>query len=317
MEIQTFSIVVGTRACNAHCKFCVSHMTGFKNTPSKNSIDMAGLAKACRLAEIGNCTTLLLTGKGEPTLYPDEISAYLQFAGSKFPLIELQTNAIHIGRLAQAFYAGKLNSISTKVDGVPFTESTLLQWKSLGLDTIAISTVGINQNDNKETYLWHRKEDYPCLSTTIAYLHRLGFSVRLCVMMRKGAVDSFDKVFDVIEFAKQAGVEQVTCRPIVSTDKSTEEEAVNKYVEENGLDPKVVNSIYNQIESDLRSTKLMSLMHGASVYDFDGQNICMSNCLTNEGKNSQEIRTLIYYSTGEIAYDWQYKGAILRGPSIR
>lgn len=313
MKIQAFSIVVGKRACNAHCKFCVSHMTGFDKIPTSNQIDLQGLQKACQLANIGDCTTVLLTGKGEPTLYPDEVTTYLRVVGSLFPLIELQTNAIHIGRLAQAFYSGQLKNPMEKIPGASLTENDLVSWKRLGLDTIAISTVGIREQDNKETYLWHRDEAYPDLTTTIKYLHRLGFSVRLCVMMRKGAVDSFDKVVDVVGFAKENSVAQVTCRPIVSTDKSTDEEEVNRYVEDNGLAPEVAQSICAQIDASKFSTKLMSLMHGATVYDFDGQNLCMSNCLTNEGDSANEIRTLIFYSTGEIAYDWQYKGAVLRG----
>lgn len=317
MRIQTFSIVVGTRACNAHCKFCVSHMTGFEKIPNKNIIDSQGLRKSIQLAQIGGCTTVLLTGKGEPTLYPNEVTAYLGYLQDKFPLIEMQTNAIHIGRLAQAFFDGKLESPITRIPGIPFTESDLTTWRARGLDTIAISTVGIKPEDNKETYLWHRDEGYPDLATTIKYLHRLGFGVRLCVMMRKGAVDSFEKVEEVVEFAKEHGVSQITCRPIVSTDKSTDEEEVNQYVEENGLEPILVGSIYDRIENDPRSTKLMGLMHGATVYDFDGQNLCMSNCLTNEGDSANEIRTLIYYSTGEISYDWQYKGAVLRAPVQR
>jgi hypothetical protein len=53
-------------------------------------------------------------------------------------------------------------------------------------------------------------------------------------------------------------------------------------------------------------------MHGAEVFDVDGQNVCMSDCLTNDASNG-DIRTLIFYSNGRITYDWQYEGAVLLG----
>ena len=42
--------------------------------------------------------------------------------------------------------------------------------------------------------------------------------------------------------------------------------------------------------------------HGAYVYDYNGQNICVSDCLTVE-PNSDEIRTLIYYADGKLMFD--------------
>ncbi len=56
----------------------------------------------------------------------------------------------------------------------------------------------------------------------------------------------------------------------------------------------------------------MSLMHGAKVYDVDGQNVCISDCLTVE-PDSDSIRTLIFYSDGRVTYDWQHDGAVLLG----
>ena len=54
----------------------------------------------------------------------------------------------------------------------------------------------------------------------------------------------------------------------------------------------------------------MKLMHGATVYDVAGQNVCLSNCLT-VGKTDEDIRQLIFFPDGKISYDWQHEGARL------
>ncbi|KKK85560.1 hypothetical protein LCGC14_2772060, partial [marine sediment metagenome] len=77
MKTHTFSIVVGTNACNANCPFCVSKMTG--PVPVSKHINWSRFTTACRI--VGQArdglVTVLLTGKGEPMLYPEQITNYL------------------------------------------------------------------------------------------------------------------------------------------------------------------------------------------------------------------------------------------------
>ena len=61
---------------------------------------------ACRLAERCGVTTAMLTGKGEPTLFPEQITKYLEVLGEfRFPLVELQTNGIRLAEQVDV-YAG-------------------------------------------------------------------------------------------------------------------------------------------------------------------------------------------------------------------
>ena len=296
MKIQTFSIVVGTRACNARCPFCVSRMTGFEELPKTRNINERNFAKAARLAELAGTTTVLMTGKGEPTLYPAQITHYLELLRTwRFPFIELQTNALEIGRLARD---GK-----SKIPDL--TEGTLRTWWNLGLNTIAISVVDVNAAPNKAVY----HEDYPELATTIAFLHGLGFSVRLCVMMQRPYVDSWARLGEVIAFCKKNGVEQLTVRTIRKPENTHDPDA-SAYVMEHGLTDAEIAAIHGWI--DRNGVRLMSLMHGAAVYDYGGQNVCLSDCLTLD-PTGDDIRTLIFYDDGRIAYDWQYDGAVLVG----
>jgi len=298
-SIQTFSIVVGTKACNAKCPFCVSAMTGFGILPDAGLINGMRFGKAARLAQLGGTTTVLLTGKGEPTLYPDEITEYLNLLLPwKFPLIEIQTNAVQIGHLA-----GGRRSKAGKI-----TREILELWLTLGLNTIAISTVGVNKEHNQSVYT----EDYPDLAKTVAYLHDIGFSIRLCVMMQRGCVDSPKALGEVIEWCKDNDVEQLTARPIrkpsvASGDGTSQFE----YIQINGLRDEEVAPIHGWVEDE--GTQLMTLMHGAHearIFDVYGQNLCITDCLTVEA-SSDAIRTLIFYSDGKVCYDWQYEGARL------
>lgn len=300
MKIQTFSIVIGTKACNAKCPFCVSRMTGFEPVIGKSrQINNANFDKACRLAQIGGTTTVLLTGKGEPTLYPKEITSYLGYLKQwNFPLIELQTNAIEIGNIMKDGVAG--------ASGIPGLDvNTLHEWRALGLNTIAISAVDYRRKQNQRIY----GDAYGDLATTIALLHRVGYTVRLCIMMQQGCIDGPARLDDLVDYCKDHDIEQLTVRPIRKPG-ATRDEGATSFVESNGLAEDQEIEIARHIEE--RGTRLLSLMHGAQVFDIDGQNICLSDCLTNEPANG-DIRTLIFYSDGRICYDWQYDGAIILG----
>lgn len=68
MKIQTFSIVVGNRACDARCPFCVSRLTGFATLPKTRKINRINFDKACRLAQFGedeDIRTLIFYSNGE------------------------------------------------------------------------------------------------------------------------------------------------------------------------------------------------------------------------------------------------------------
>lgn len=311
MRIQTLSVVIGTSACNARCPFCVSRMTGPEPTGTgkptgrarptgtgKSRVNWHNFAKACRLAASGGVSTVLLTGKGEPTLCPDEIQEYLQALESRgFPLIELQTNGISLGRLAGG----------GKPAGRGLDAAQLRRWHQLGLNTLAISAVSDAVEANRRCY----GPAYPELDRLADYLHDLGFTVRLCVMMQRGDVDSPTAVTRVVDFCRRHGIEQLTARSI-RRPATSQDPLAKAYVDAHSLWPAQESEIRHWAANE--GTKLMSLLHGATVYDVDGQNFCLSDCLTL-GDNENDIRSLIFYSDGRLAYDWQYPGAVILGGS--
>ncbi len=299
MQIQTFSVVVGGTACNAKCPFCVSKMTG--NDCDLGKQTSANLFKqinwhrfhiACKLAKQSQCTTAMLTGKGEPLLWPDMVDDYIQKLHQyDFPIIELQTNGLLF------------------VDKNPYDESwneTLVRWGLNGLSTVALSVVDVNPETNRQIYLPHKKS-YPSLAKRIELLHVSGLSVRLVVTMNQFGIHSPEDIERVVKFAKKHGVEQVTFTPVNSPGNSDDEEAaswVNKY--------RCTAEQLGEISKWLHyhGTPIMTLDHGATVFDLFGQNVCLSNCLQKEETKLSQMRNLIWLNN-HLYHRWDYPGSII------
>ena len=308
---QTMSIVVGSAVCNARCPFCVSKMTPPNGVAIKaDAINYRNWDQACQLAKDSGVTTILLTGKGEPTLFPDQVTEVLeQLRPYKFPIIELQTNAIPIATGA-------------------ITDGMLQMWHRLGLRMIAISNVGIDYELNNKIYTPRHK--YINLMDVIRRIHSFGFSVRMATVMIKGGVDSPAKIDELLSFAAALDVEQTTIRPVTRADVTVrqneathdqkyilslkilnEDQGANdaaEWVQNNAVTPKQIQDVHEYIAN--AGTLLRRLPHGAEVYDLYGHNICLTNCLTREPLQP-EIRQLIYFPDGHLRYDWEKSGAII------
>jgi len=291
MHIQTFSVLAGSEACNARCPFCVSRMTPSGGmTPRPVEPNWRNFEKACRLAERSGVTTVLITGKGEPTLFPKGITAFLErLEPHRFPFIELQTNGIAISE-------GRIS------------EPVLKRWYDLGLTTVMISVAGIDPDRNRAIYVPHQPR-YPDLAALIGRLHGFGFSVRLCLVGIRDGVDTPERLDGVMAFAREHTVEQVTWRAVTAPDPDTvQDREVFDWIRDHAVPPERDEALRGHVESV--GKKVMSLVHGAAVYDYRGQNLCLSTCLTIR-PDEEDIRQLIFFPDGHLRYDWQYAGAIL------
>ena len=172
-KISTFSVVVGDKTCNAKCPFCVSKMTydvvhGSRYVnPKGNRRAWRNFGKACKLASRQGVVTAMITGKGEPTLFPQEVSDYVeQLDAHGFPFIELQTNGLRL--------------VGNDLDDY------LQDWWDKGMTHIALSVVGWQNEANHQIYCPHWKQgpDYEAL---ISKLHGYNFTVRLCCILAKGS----------------------------------------------------------------------------------------------------------------------------------
>lgn len=291
MKYQTFSIVSGTEICNAACPFCVSRQTGFDGVERKlTPINRRNFLKAANLAFRCGTNTVIITGKGEPTLYPSQVTEYLQlmsYAKYDFPFIELQTNGTMIA--------------NDKVDA-----ATLALWYELGMTTILISVVHYEPELNRQTYVPKAKE-YFDLPATIKKIQDAGINVRLTCVGLDGYIDSADKLVGLMNFAKENNVRQLSWRPVNAPDKAEDSE-VFEWTKKHFLKVHQKDEIVKYVQRN--GTLIQNLVHGAQVYDLNGQNLCLSNCLTRD-PNEETARQLIFFPNGELYTDWQFKGSVL------
>jgi len=293
MKIQTFSILVGGMACNAHCPFCVSKMTPNALSTKAPQINWRNFDLACRLADRAGATTVMLTGKGEPTLYLNTVYDYLNRLSSQkqFPLIELQTNGLSI------------------VSGIKGNSRLhLSKWYELGLSTIALSVVHWDATRNAEIYC-PGNAHYP-IKDMVEFLHSIGFSVRLSCILIKGYIDDAARMRQMIEFARHVGAEQLTFIPVNAPTNTTNPNIAN-WANEHKLADEEIALLKNDL--DASGDLLMELAHGACVYDVGGQNVCLSNCLKRDTILADKtiMRNLIFHPDGHLRYDWNHQGSII------
>jgi MoaA/NifB/PqqE/SkfB family radical SAM enzyme len=261
-------------------------------------INHHNLQKAIQLAEKGDVTNVIITGKGEPTLYPEHIDTYMYALDGKFPFVELQTNG---SILVEDSYKGKS------------TTEYLSEWHKRGMTTVMISNCGYDPELNRQIYFPNR-EEYIDLKKLIDKIHDVGMIVRYTTIGIKGGIEDISEFDKLVDFCKEMGIEQLTWRPVAKT-SVTEDESINEWVENNGLDiypdrdAKFLNGDIPLYMEDW-GVRLYDLVHGASVYDYKGQNVCVSTCLTRDADDTL-VRQLIFFPNGELYTDWEYKGSRL------
>ncbi len=285
--VQTFCVLAGSAACNARCPFCISKMTPSKGvTPKEPKVNWKNFRKACAYAWQHGARTAIITGKGEPTLFPEQIAKYLKVMKSYgFERIELQTNGIEIAENRRK-YARHLKD-----------------WFGEGLSLIAVSVVHYNPEKNRRIYLPHKKM-YIDLPALIKYLHMEGrrFSVRLSCILLNGHIDSPKMLENLVAFAKENGVEQLTVRP-VNSPKNPESISVHNWVGKSRLKPGQIKKMENYLKENGRM--LARLPHGAAIYDVGGQNVCLTNSLTRDSPKGGYLRQLIFFPDGRLRTGWE------------
>jgi hypothetical protein len=174
------------------------------------------------------------------------------------------------------------------------------------MTAIALSAVHFEAEKNRTVYLPHR-DSYIDLPALIQALHSHGFTVRLICLPARGYIETVDDLVKMIAFAKNNRVEQLTFTPITRPDAS-KDPGVWEWTGEHSLSAEEIESIRGFLFSQGRP--ILHLVHGAVVFDVEGQNVCLNNCLSVQA-DAPELRNLIFFPDGHLRYYWQYPGAIL------
>ncbi len=290
MKFKMFSVIVGSEACIASCPFCVSGEEPNKENLKDIHINWRNLKIAGNLANRSGIDTVMLTSRGEPTLFPEQITEYLKHLEEfRFPFVELQSNCIPLATNREKY------------------EDYLKQWYELGLTTITISVVSHLPEINKNVYMPNSNK-YIDLPSLIEYLHGFGFSLRLTCVLCKGMTDTTEKISEFIKFAKENKVEQVTLRPV--NDEFRRQSAAD-WIKENRLTEEQKRDIKEWVDEN--ATKLLEIERIGTIYDVNGQNVCLSLPLNKYTRdtNPDNIRNLIFFQDGHIRYEWEMEGGIL------
>lgn len=284
MKTHTFSIVVGDQRCNANCPFCVAQMTASKFSPDIN-FDEKRFKCACQIVDQmkDGLLTVLLTGQGEPLLFPKQITRYLDCIDFRFPLIELQTN-------------GTL--VKKNLDN-------LKRWRDKGLTLVCLS-IATSDAEASNRIMGIKDDSYDYWKTA-NMIQEIGLNVRLnCTMTKVGTYKPED-CESIIFRANNAGIFQTTFREVempqpVTCYKTAAWVTMNKPV-----------SAARRLHDYLAfrgAIRLLELPHGGAVYSYKDQNVAVGNCLT-ETTNPDDIRQLIFFPDGRLVYSWQYPAARL------
>jgi len=280
----TFTLIAGTMKCPNNCPICISKMTpsndiGYEKIP----INVDCLRQSIQIALNHNARNVLITSKGEATLYPEQVSQYLiELRGKPFDKIELQTEGSFIGT---TFYM----------------DSWLETWRHLGLNMVSISIYHYDCEKNSKMFKpdARSRKGYQ-LGGLIATLHQMGYGVRLSCSLVNGFIDSMDEVQTLIKFAKGSGVEQLSLRHIDSP-KGSERLEISKNVDKYKLPDAKISAIKNYVTT--HGIFCDALPHGAKIYEVKGQNVCLTSGISDDA-GSEELRQLIFFPQGILTSSW-------------
>lgn len=281
---ESLSVVVGTTACMSACPFCVANMTYDPSKTHKAEFNIDAYKKALAVAKSAAVNTVLITGKGEPLIWPDIVEKSIFYATSaNIPIVEIQTNGVLIPKLAEKFRV----------------------WSNLGLTTVCLSRVSMDDYVNSHVYSPRSPDTLWSIKDLTNLLHDMNLSVRVSLVLTREhypANKMKSRLNSTIDRCKEIGVDQLTIRSVETPSTSNDVDTL-KYASENKV-------FYWQRFIKDRGTRLLRLSFGAEVYDVGGQNVCISNCLTID-EEPDTIRSLIFFPDGHLRYSWDYPGAII------
>jgi len=271
LKAENLTISIPNKGCNKNCPYCVSRMTGYVDADFRKMV--RNVKKVITTAKSAEITSILFTGKGEPT-YGSSLDMLFTLMDhfKEFPM-ELQTNGIILNKEPQVL--------------------DLLYLK--GLDVVAVSMDSVEDFDNFEPLF---KE-----------INRLGMVSRITVNVTD--ILKFATVSWYITYCKVNRINQLTFRNIVKPEIIKDNVTAN-WIDDNVNTTDYKQILFNLnkfIRADGRLIR--TLKNGMQIWDVDGIAITTSDYCIQERDDGDNLRSLVFMEDGHLYTGWGSKAAIL------
>ena len=278
MKANNLTISLPNKGCDKNCPYCISKLTF---TPTKNEGAFhENLQKVKTFANACGVSSILITGKGEPTLNFDALTEVSSFF-KDYP-IELQTNG---KRLMSIF---------------EYDSPHCLEY-ICHIDVIAFSIDDINQ------LLLYKP--------LIEYIHNIGKLVRVVFLINDHSVKMLKHNLEVIATCTDLKVDQLTFRlvtiPEYIFEYNESSYKVIDWIKENVT--QIATNYYNAANTYIKHVGyfIRKLNFGPSVYDVSGLSCTAHNACIQDHADEDDLRSLIYLEDGHLYTSWNSKASIL------
>lgn len=286
LNAENLTISIPGNSCNKNCPYCISKITN--DVEFNDVMWFKNLLKLKVMAKSSGVHSILLTGKGEPTLNLDHIYHVCSMF-SEFPL-ELQTNGIIFRKNPEVLSRLVNCSLTTIAISMDFIDSTLEE----------------NLEELKEFFKLNKTYD---------------LNIRLSINFTDHVPESYLKLNRYIDLCKRYNVKQLLFRNITNpVNIHSYNEATNWITRNNsGSKFKIFTENFSldylngySVNSPNVSYNLIrTTRFGMCIYDIDDISVSFSDYCIQESNNSIDIRSLIYQADGHLYTSWNSKASII------
>jgi hypothetical protein len=271
LKAENLTISVPNTGCNKNCPYCVSRMTGYmEHDFGRMLMKVDKVKKVATAAEI---TSVLFTGKGEPT-FGTSFNMLRQLL-NKFEdwPCELQTNGILLNEnltwLSQLFLSG--------------------------LDVLAVSIDSDKQ----------MKEFEPLFKE----VKKLGMVARITVNVTQ-LMGAFHPMWWINECERQ-GISQLTFRRVTIPESNLHKKTA-EWISKNAPDHlyRDLNTTVGLFARD-EGRLIRSLKNGIQIWDINDVAVATSDYCIQERDEGDNLRSLVFQEDGHLYTGWGSKAAIL------
>lgn len=270
LKAENLTISVPNAGCDKNCPYCVSRMTGYVANDYPKMLRNA--RKVINVARAAEVTSVLFTGKGEPTL---AYARLVELAGLfNFWPLELQTNGIGLAagddRLLSGLYEAGFDVVAVSVDNTAELDTYRKLFSRIGQAGL-ISRITVNVTD---------------------LLGKVDFS-------------------DLLAYCRANEISQLTLRRIVTPENPKDAptaEWIVHHAHESDYH-RLMEQARSFVSEHGRLIR--TLNHGVEVYDCGGVSFSYSDYCIQERNVGDNVRSLVFLEDGHLYTSWNSAASIL------